>query len=148
MNGRTHLLSGLILGTALCTKFDLHGPMMASCAVGSLFPDTDHRKSLLGRVIPLWLIFRPHRQNVLHSLTGMLIVSSVWAVLTMSWIHAAMFAAGYLAHLCLDTLTKMGVPWLWPKRKLFSLRGIVQGVSELLILFAFYTIVVATISVL
>lgn len=148
MNGRTHLLSGLILGTALCTKYDLTAPMMASCAFGAMFPDTDHRKSLLGRLIPLWLFCKPHRMNVLHSLKGMFILSCIWAVITMSWLHAAVFAAGYLAHLCLDTLTKMGVPWLWPNRKMFSLRGIVQGVSELLILFAFYTIVVTTISVM
>lgn len=148
MTGKTHLLSGFILGAALCAKYHLAAPYMMSCVAGTMFPDTDHSKSMLGKFIPLWLVFKPHRKNVLHSLKGMSIASLIWLCLMTSWLHAAFFAAGYVIHLMLDTLTKMGVPWLWPKRKMFSLAGVVNGIWELIVLSAFYTIVIATMSVL
>lgn len=148
MRGKTHVLSGFILGTALCTRLDVPAPIMISCMFGSLFPDTDHRQSLLGRGIPLWLFIKPHRKNILHSLAGMGIMSLIWALITMSWVHAVGLAAGYLAHLTLDTMTKKGIPWLWPDKRSFSLWTYVKGASELKILFIFYTIVITTISVL
>jgi len=148
MKGKTHVLSGFILGTALCAKLDIAAPVMISCMLGSLFPDTDHRQSLLGRGIPLWLFIKPHRNNILHSLAGLGIMSVVWALITMSLAHALGFAGGYLAHLTLDTMTKSGIRWLWPDKRRFSLWAYVKGASELIILFIFYTIVIATISIL
>ena len=141
-------MSGFILGAAVCAKYDLAAPYMASCVVGTMLPDTDHSKSMLGKFFPLWLIFKPHRKNATHSLIGMSIASLIWLFITASWLHAAFFAAGYIVHLMLDTFTEMGVPWLWPKQTMFSLANAGSGVRELIVLSAFYTIVIATMSVL
>lgn len=148
MTGKTHLISGWILGTMISAKCGLSPACVASCMVGSVFADTDHRRSMLGRFVPLWRIFRPHRRNALHSPVGLAIFGSLWSLLTMSWQHGLVFAAGYLIHLLFDWMTAMGIPWKWPEPKMFSLASVAGGVLELIILFMFYTIVFVTISAL
>lgn len=77
--------------------------------IGSLFPDADHKKAPIGRLFPLWLIFK-HR-GFTHTLVGLVVFSlpiGIWY----NWKWAATFAVGYLLHLAMDSSTPMGIKWI------------------------------------
>jgi inner membrane protein len=78
-------------------------------AVGSLFPDTDTRKSLLGRLIPLWILFK-HR-GFTHRLYGLLLFTGI-AVYLFGCNAGYSFCIGYFIHLIMDSFTKKGNKWL------------------------------------
>ncbi len=101
--------------------------VLASAAVGSLLPDIDHPRSAIAnyRMVgvpvlkPAALVASavlPHRGPT-HSLLA-------WVLLTvLGWLVGSHFgllpvvaagSLGYLLHLVADSLTKSGVPWLWP----------------------------------
>jgi inner membrane protein len=126
MTGRTHVIAAGLIGIMVATKWDAHPAYVLVCAIGGLFPDTDSEHSILGRWIPLWKWFYPHRKNVLHSLQGALWISGLCAI-GLNVIAAFFFLFGYISHLLLDTLNKKGVPWLWPKPTCYSLASIKVG---------------------
>lgn len=77
--------------------------------IGSLFPDCDHRKAPMGKILPLWLFFK-HR-GFTHSLVSLVVFTSplvIWG--KYEW--AITFALGYLLHLAMDDSTPMRVRWL------------------------------------
>jgi membrane-bound metal-dependent hydrolase YbcI (DUF457 family) len=136
------MVSGFILGTVICAKAGLPPPLVAVCMAGALFPDTDIDQSLAGRLLPLWRWFKPHRKNPTHSLNGLCMFSLAW--LPFAGLRATLiFAAGYLVHLLLDSCTPMGVPWLWPDTRMFRICKVRGPKWELIILFGFYTILIA-----
>lgn len=123
-------------------KYNLHPMLTVTAIVGGLFPDTDTRKSLLGRWIPLWLLFKPHRRNLLHSLLGAVIFSVPW--LYISYSSAILFFLGYLSHLILDMCNKTGIPLWYPNKHMISIAKVkIGGFGELLLAIAFYIMVVA-----
>lgn len=77
--------------------------------IGSVFPDCDHRKAPMGRIIPLWLFFN-HR-GFTHSLVALVLFSLPIGIFY-SWKWCLLFAAGYLLHLAMDDSTPMRVKWL------------------------------------
>lgn len=145
MTGRTHMLSSGILGLMVCYKMDVPAIYTYACVVGSLFPDADHRSAILGRMLPLWLFFKPHRNNLLHSLPGAFVFSGL--MLFAGGPSAFMFFIGYLLHLGLDMLNPMGVRLMWPRKGMISIAKIRSGSwLEWPFLFGFYLLLVVVMS--
>jgi inner membrane protein len=145
MTGRSHIIASGIVGAALSMKFDLHPAHIFISIAGGLFPDTDMKKSYLGRFIPLWILFKPHRKNMTHSLFGAVLFSLPWLLPS----YILLFLAGYLSHLFLDLFNKRGIPLWWPRKHCVTIADIrVGGTGELLVIFVFYMIVIAILSYL
>lgn len=92
--------------------------------VGTLFPDIDHPKSILGRLLkPLssWINKQYGHRTVTHSLAMLLGTTFLFALVESqvagSTRLAIIFGFAYFSHLVLDMLTLMGVPILWPFSK-------------------------------
>lgn len=96
-----------MLWLVLLFGLDLRFSILAM-VVGSLLPDADTRKSLAGKFIPLWLVFK-HR-GFTHTVWSLLLLSGgVWYFFGLWW--AESFAIGYISHLVADSTTKAGVKW-------------------------------------
>lgn len=93
------------------------------CLAGSLLPDIDHPRSMLGS--KLWFISGPicalfgHR-SITHSLLAVMVAALLALVLTgqQGAIPALgfAFALGYASHVLADSFTQPGVPLLWPMK--------------------------------
>lgn len=73
MNGRTHLIGGLLAGALLAPAFHFSWPFLAASALAGPLPDIDHPGSMYGRLIPLpGVVVRRRRLEayVLPSLFG------------------------------------------------------------------------------
>lgn len=82
--------------------------------IGSVFPDCDHRRAPMGRILPLWLVFN-HR-GFTHTLPS-LVCFSLPIGIFYSWKWALLFGSGYLLHLMMDDGTPMRVKWLRGHRR-------------------------------
>ncbi|MNV54171.1 hypothetical protein D3C71_1463450 [compost metagenome] len=69
-SGKTHLTIGVIIWC-----FFPHLSFIF-VAIGSLFPDSDHRKAIMGRILPLWILGFKHRGLTHH----------LWFVAIVSWL--------------------------------------------------------------
>jgi hypothetical protein len=67
--------------------------------IGALFPDADTRKSVMGRLIPLWLLFK-HR-GFTHKLPCLALTTAILWVFFNESIAASWFF-GYLSHVFID----------------------------------------------
>lgn len=77
--------------------------------IGAILPDADHRNTLQGKIIPLWLIFR-HR-GFIHSLPAMLLFGLITACFFGA--HNGLgLMIGFFSHLFLDAMTPSGIRWL------------------------------------
>lgn len=99
MTGATHLAAGVLLGVAAT------GDLTATIgvAIGSLLPDIDSPKSIVGRYIPILPRLIKHRTWT-HSLWMVIALFLLWPPL----------GIGVLSHLLLDSVTKDGVRPVWP----------------------------------
>lgn len=105
--------------------------MVVAVMIGALTPDLDQptanvwRRMLGGRAIgKIFQAFSGGHRHMTHSLVG--IVGIGWLLWTgihtflrlEFWPEAELlwraFMIGYISHPIADTLTDMGVPWLWP----------------------------------
>jgi membrane-bound metal-dependent hydrolase YbcI (DUF457 family) len=76
--------------------------------IGSVFPDSDHKRAPMGRLIPLWIMFN-HR-GFTHTIPALVLFSlpiGIWY----SWKWALLFGCGYFIHLMMDSGTPMGIKW-------------------------------------
>lgn len=137
MTGRTHDLAAFsalsfIVATQDIPQMSLATVIVAVAAnlIGGLTPDIDQPTAELWHKIPagtiVGKIFYPllggHR-FISHSLVG-IILFGVSAHFLLDAIHTVLlvdmgvvwwaFMIGYVSHLILDTLTRDGVPWLFP----------------------------------
>ena len=113
MTGRTHASIGFFTWATVCFALSILMNPLAVVA-GSLAPDCDCRRSIAGRVLPLWRLGLRHR-GATHTLWGMFFFS--FAVGLLFGLDIALpFGLGYLSHLAADSLTPMGVRWMG-KRK-------------------------------
>ena len=84
--------------------------VVVGLAVGSVIPDIDHPKSLLGGVVK-------HR-GIVHSPLALgvsvVLLSSILSIYNANPLIVFGFFLGYLIHLVTDSLTPMGVKWLQP----------------------------------
>lgn len=136
MKGFTHLAAGTCAGIAIsqavCPGNGTETVLViVSTAIGSILPDIDVGTSKLGRRIPvlsytLQILFG-HR-GIFHSLL-------LWAIPIMVLCftypqHQLLFlccGTGIVTHLLLDMLNPLGVPFLWPWSKRFTVAGFHSG---------------------
>ena len=143
MTGKAHIAVAALTGGVLASKLELHPFYILICTAGGLFADTDIKQSYLGRFIPLWLFFRPHRRNFTHSIAGGVVFSLLFIVPSFIF----MFFVGYMTHLLLDLFNKDGIPLLWPSKKMYSLaRFKTGGWGELFIVFVYYIMMMTIMS--
>lgn len=81
--------------------------------IGSIFPDCDHRKAPMGRLLPLWLVFN-HR-GFTHTCWGLVGFSALVGCYNLNW--GIIFMAGYFLHLVMDSGTPMGIKWIVGHKK-------------------------------
>lgn len=137
MTGRTHDLAALTTLTAVVATQPLAtisvGTLFVAVAanlIGAVAPDLDQPTGELWRKVPAGTIFGhilhpffgAHR-SISHSLLGLAIFGIV-SKLLLQYMHNFLlvdmgivwlaFMLGVISHLGMDTLTKDGVPWLFP----------------------------------
>ncbi|WP_051280434.1 metal-dependent hydrolase [Anaerovorax odorimutans] len=132
MNYITHCIGGI--GAGLLTinfigNVDDFGKVaiMAGAVIGSIFPDIDHKKSFIGRKVPIIsniisTAFK-HR-GFLHTpifiiFLWLIIPSAISLLFKGGSQHFALLfikgvITGILSHIILDTFNKRGILWLWP----------------------------------
>lgn len=104
MTGKTHFCCGMAAAMYLCTDMN----EAALLALGSLLPDIDNSRSMLGRFIPFVQNIFGHR-TLTHSLAFIAILYFINPFLAM----------GGMMHLVLDMMTMGGCPLLYPYGKRF-----------------------------
>jgi inner membrane protein len=134
----THSIFGVFLSLTILAVFGvkagLHWSIILVTVLGSVLPDIDLPKSIIGRIFPF--ISKPlerkfgHR-TITHSLIGWLIASVAFGLvvlgvvitkgattaplqdgLAIRWISA--FSIGYISHLILDMFNPRGSQLFWP----------------------------------
>ncbi|MCF7798741.1 metal-dependent hydrolase, partial [Candidatus Woesearchaeota archaeon] len=114
MQGRTHLLAGLLIGFFFFSFVDtiLHSFIVLFLAVvGSLLPDIDTTTSLLGRRVKIIGFLFKHR-GFFHSLLFAFLITLIVVELS-SPVFGMAFGLGVFSHLLLDAITKEGLSF-WP----------------------------------
>jgi len=133
MLGVTHVLFGLLVGTTFSHVYGPNANFLFFAALGAVFPDIDHPKSLLGRFVQPVGWFSQHR-GFLHSLLGGVAFTIVLFLLADMAGHGPLlplaFLVGFISHLFLDGSTKRGVYALWPAKLKFSGRRKVGSLPE------------------
>lgn len=112
MMGKHHLAIGIATGLAASGGNPL---AVVLCAVGSLLPDVDEPKSMLGRVmrqIPgvSGLQDKVEHRTWTHSLIALGLVSII-GIFWHAWLWVSL---GYFLHLVADSLSRAGVAWFYP----------------------------------
>lgn len=113
MTGKTHLACGIAAATFLCTNT----ADAALLVLGSLLPDIDNSKSMLGRYVPF-----------IHRIFGHRTLTHSFIFLVMLYFINPFLAVGGLVHIILDVMTAGGCPLFYPFGKRFRMSGrIVTG---------------------
>ena len=105
--GITHVLIGLSI-YSLFFEFDIIIVMFI--VLGSLLPDIDTPYSKLGKHNAVASVMK-HRGRM-HTIMGLLSFSFLAYVISTKAMYGLMF--GYILHMFADTLTPMGIMWLFP----------------------------------
>lgn len=113
-SGTTHMVFGALTSSYLAYRMGWDIAWAGVGMLGSVLPDIDHPRSLLGRFNPFARHFT-HR-GATHSLAGCLAFGLLGYALADA--QAAMFLVlGYLSHLLLDACTPKGISFWWPLRR-------------------------------
>ena len=117
MMGRTHLAIAILLALVVAPFITVPNIWMfvVLVAFGALLPDVDHESSTVNKICPVTRIlplFFKHR-GFFHSIFPPIIMLSVFWFFHQEFIGLAL-TFGYLTHLLSDSLTHMGVNWLYP----------------------------------
>lgn len=137
MTGRTHDLAAVTALTAYLAVQPLFSLSVGTAAValaanqiGAMIPDIDHHASPFWDRIPagsyIGRIIRPllgNHRMLSHSLFGLVLFAFLLR-LGLNYLKTILlvdmsvvgwsFVLGFLSHLIIDSLTKDGVPWLFP----------------------------------
>lgn len=136
----THSVFGIFLTLIILAVFGvqwgLHWTIILFAVLGSIIPDIDHPRSVIGKLflpISIPLERRYGHRSVTHSLIGWAVSSALFAVLVLfvfwilgfvlrfdvggwdlppRWIAA--FSISYFSHLVLDMFNKRGSQMFWP----------------------------------
>lgn len=136
MLGKTHLLMGVFLGLLLWflpLSILQKVLVLVFCIFGSLFPDIDTPKSIIGRKVKLvgWL-FR-HR-GFFHGIVALILFTSI-IILLSNVLYGFSFALGFLSHLLLDSLSIEGVNIFGKKfRGRFKVGGFVEKGFQIILI--------------
>lgn len=137
MLGTTHQLIALVAALWLLTLFPVSlglvlGPLaVIAVMIGALTPDLDQptanvwRRVLGGRAIGnIFQYFSGGHRHMTHSLLGIIAIGAALRWIIATFVHPDFvepagvlwyaFMIGYISHPIADTLTDLGVPWLWP----------------------------------
>jgi inner membrane protein len=120
MLGANHLAVGFACGVLAdgLGVLPLNAETLPPLLLGSLLPDVDHPKSLLGRrfffVSGVVHMTVGHR-GATHSIFALAAVL-VGGFLLLSPDMALALSLGFTSHLLADAMTKGGVPILWPRK--------------------------------
>lgn len=134
MKYKTHLVGGLLLGTAtvgvasgLAGGGEVASPeliYMGGAVIGSLFPDIDHKGSYIGRRMKITSgiissLFKhrgaTHSPIIMGGFVSLLyLLSRAFFPLDIIPILLSGFFVGIISHILLDMITKGGVPLLYP----------------------------------
>ena len=102
MLGKTHLGGGILMSLLLCK-----GDVVSSICliVGSILPDIDHPRSIIGKNVPILPKLLKHR-GFTHSIIFCVLISffNVW------------LGIGSLVHIIMDMMTKQGVELFYPNK--------------------------------
>lgn len=132
MKAATHVLAGAAAwtGVAWLDSGGLAQPEgLAAAALGALLPDIDHPRSWFGRRMGLLsrlLSMVVGHRGITHSLLAVVMCLYGLLIVGRGAIAPAVLV-GYLSHLLCDSLTRHGVPLLWPWRRPFGLRLVTTG---------------------
>lgn len=140
-SGRTHLIASLMLSIMIIYRWEFSIESIFFGILGGLLPDSDIKQSKISFIFPLYIWFKPHRKNIMHSLLGAI----VWSVpfLFLSFHYAITFFISYISHILLDLCTKTGIPLFYPNKKMISIAKFKSGKkSEWILLFLFYMILI------
>ncbi|MBN2459666.1 metal-dependent hydrolase [Candidatus Woesearchaeota archaeon] len=135
----THISLGLLLGLIIVKSTALpvsQSLFIGAIILGSLFPDIDSATSFIGKRMKLVSLFFKHR-GAIHSLPVMAACTMLFFIITGNAYYTMAFLLGYLSHLLIDSLTPMGVAWMWPSKK--RIRGALRttGIFDFLLLLFF-----------
>ncbi len=133
----THSVFGIFLTLIILSvfgvQFSLHWTIILFAILGSIIPDIDHPRSIIGRIfyfVSVPLERRYGHRTFTHSFMGWGIFSVLFAViiglisfipqisiwgwsdLPIRWIAA--FSISYFSHLILDMMNRRGVQMFWP----------------------------------
>lgn len=81
--------------------------------IGSLFPDCDIKKSMIGKFFPMWIWCR-HR-GFTHSIQAAVLFSL--PIVYFNWKWGVLFFLGYVLHMMMDSGTPMGIKWIYKYKK-------------------------------
>lgn len=137
MTGRTHDLAAATALVAVITYYPLPPLTLATAVtvfaanmIGGITPDIDQPTAPLWHQIPAGSLFGHiispllgHHRMISHSLLGLALFAWL-SKLLLTYMHTFLlvnvdlvwwsFIIGYVSHLLMDTMTKEGVPWLFP----------------------------------
>lgn len=157
MNFKTHVMGGVLAGATSLASISnvievgdnsasvVASVYMASAVIGSIFPDIDHKGSYISKRVKAVSFFisrlLKHR-GITHAPIVSIFMMGVLLVVGRFFFFSDLlnvgiigFLIGALSHILLDSMTKGGVPLLYPfNKKKFSLMGFpTGGVAETLI---------------
>lgn len=135
MKGKSHIIlaTGIGVTTAMIiapTDINHSIELVSFSILGGLFPDIDLPQSTLGKVTkPISTILNRlfHHRGFIHSpLFAMIICFLLYKYLNFYFFIG--FTVGIASHIISDTMTKGGIPWLYPfKKKKYHLTNIESG---------------------
>lgn len=157
MTGKYHLMAATATGAAASVIYALNsgpefvhflnaGSIFISSSIAGLLPDIDLPKSTAGKCLkPIsWTINKlfGHR-TITHS--------GLWLIVLFVLLYKTEWAPyligtsiGFLSHMCTDTMTAGGVPWLYPlSKKRIRLTFVESGKLDFL-----FTVIISTLLIL
>jgi hypothetical protein len=101
MNGKEHLAMGLYTIGAMAMTDTITPEYIGGVALGSLLPDVDCKSSLLGFVLPGWLLFK--HGGFTHIALIPIVLWIIGHMAQSSFLKG--LAVGYFSHLWADNIT-------------------------------------------
>lgn len=169
MNKTTHIIGGVTAGiavnqyivpkiTATSTPESFIGvaSVMAGAFLGSVLPDIDHKNSFIGRrlkVISFALHHTVGHRGLTHSPLFIIALSTILSLFVLqlsgftkliSFLFVLGLFFGMLSHLIMDSLTKGGIPLLYPfSKKHYSIGKFkTGGIGEYIASFACILVII------
>lgn len=116
MKGSTHMAAGCLAAVLIP---GITATAAAGLIIGSVLPDIDSEKSLIGRQVPLIPKMLPHR-TITHGLLFMILLGMLYSPL----------GAGVGIHLFLDMFNPDGVKLFYPFKKRFHIPVVYRFVKS------------------
>lgn len=111
MLGRTHFAASIFLAVLFFSIYSYDSVtnvfLLLVFILGSLFPDIDSAKSILGRKVKIISFIFKHR-GFFHSIFALILFSLLLGLLFKP-IVGVVFASGFALHLIMDAITKEGI---------------------------------------